>query len=182
MAGRPQSIINNQMAKDCDILIGAFWKRLGTPTGVEASGTVEEVKEFLRLRKPVMLYFSKAPSDLETLDTKQLEALKAFKSEIKVKGLLGEYGTVAELGSKLITQLTIVMREISVGASVDQRAVKRAIETADNQGVGGSTSSKVKGDLSEVFLQFHTPKSFIVQGNVSNFKTDLEQLNGASSL
>ncbi len=56
---RPQGIINNQVVRNCDMLIGAFWTRLGSPTGVEESGTVEEIKWFLKQQKPVMLYYSK---------------------------------------------------------------------------------------------------------------------------
>lgn len=31
MGGRPQAIINEQVVRDCDMLIGAFWTRLGSP-------------------------------------------------------------------------------------------------------------------------------------------------------
>src|ERR1700730_8913339 len=37
---RPQSAINDQLVDRCDILIGMFWTKLGTATGVAASGTV----------------------------------------------------------------------------------------------------------------------------------------------
>jgi len=33
MGDRPQAIINKQVLKNCDLLIAAFWTRLGTPTG-----------------------------------------------------------------------------------------------------------------------------------------------------
>src|SRR3990172_1493833 len=61
MGGRPQEIINKQLVRDCDFLIGTFWTRIGTHTGVAESGTVEEIREFLKAGKPVMLYFSTAP-------------------------------------------------------------------------------------------------------------------------
>ena len=65
MGDRPQGIINNQVVRNCDMLIGAFWTRLGSVTGVEESGTVEEIKFFLKNNRPVMLYYSKAAVDLE---------------------------------------------------------------------------------------------------------------------
>src|SRR5215207_6971628 len=37
---RPQDAINRQLVSECDILLGLFWTRLGTSTGVAASGTV----------------------------------------------------------------------------------------------------------------------------------------------
>jgi Domain of unknown function (DUF4062) len=44
---RPQSAINDQLVDRCDILIGMFWSKLGTATGVAASGTVEEIDRFV---------------------------------------------------------------------------------------------------------------------------------------
>src|SRR4051794_31938327 len=43
LGGRPQALINSRLLQDADLLIGMFWTRLGTPTGVEVSGTVEEI-------------------------------------------------------------------------------------------------------------------------------------------
>jgi hypothetical protein len=40
---RPQAIINRQVVDQADILVGAFWTRLGTPAGRALSGTVEEM-------------------------------------------------------------------------------------------------------------------------------------------
>jgi hypothetical protein len=51
LAGRPQELINDRVLKDCDLLGGIFWTRLGTPTGESASGTVEEIKEHLAAGK-----------------------------------------------------------------------------------------------------------------------------------
>jgi len=35
MGDRPQEIVNRQVVRDCDILIGVFWTRLGSPNGKE---------------------------------------------------------------------------------------------------------------------------------------------------
>lgn len=48
---RVQREINRQFVKDCDILVGMFWTKLGTPTGVADSGTVEEVDLFVEASK-----------------------------------------------------------------------------------------------------------------------------------
>jgi len=32
---RPQEVINRQIVDNCDLLIGVFWTRIGTPTGVQ---------------------------------------------------------------------------------------------------------------------------------------------------
>jgi hypothetical protein len=58
----PQGLINNQIVDDCDILIAAFWSRLGTATPVAPSGTAEEIGRLRERSKNVLLYFSSAPS------------------------------------------------------------------------------------------------------------------------
>src|SRR3989442_1088891 len=55
---RPQEIINQQLVRQCDILVGMFWTKLGSPTGVAESGTVEEIGEIVQRGKPAMLFFS----------------------------------------------------------------------------------------------------------------------------
>lgn len=61
MGDRPQAIINRQLVASCDMLIGAFWTRIGSHTGLAESGTVEEIEQFRAAGKPVMLYFSSQP-------------------------------------------------------------------------------------------------------------------------
>jgi len=62
MSGRPQGIINQRLLKECDLLIAAFWTRIGSPAGVAASGTVEEIEEHLAAGKEAMIYFLKRSS------------------------------------------------------------------------------------------------------------------------
>src|ERR1700722_16239806 len=50
LGGRPQAIINEQLVKDCDMLVGVFWTRIGTNTGVSVSGTAEEIEQFVELK------------------------------------------------------------------------------------------------------------------------------------
>src|SRR5690606_2860971 len=111
---------------DCDMLIGAFWTRLGSPTGIEESGTVEEIKWFLKQQKPVMLYYSKKPVDMDDADLAQVQKLKEFKKTIRDKGIQEQYCSIDELKQKLMRHLTIVMRGISVGTHVAATVVKEA--------------------------------------------------------
>jgi glutamate synthase domain-containing protein 2 len=126
MGKRPQGIINDQVVRECDMLIGAFWTRLGSPTGIEESGTVEEIKWFLENDKPVMLYFSKAEVYLELVDLDQLRKLREFKQSIRNMGIQEEYNSCDDLKHKLSRQLTIVIREMDVSPSIDKRAVEAA--------------------------------------------------------
>ncbi|MCA9458221.1 MAG: hypothetical protein KC587_16265, partial [Nitrospira sp.] len=68
---RPQELINKRILKDCDILVGVFWTRLGTPTGKSLSGTVEEIEEHVAVGKPAMIYFSSKPVELDSVDLDQ---------------------------------------------------------------------------------------------------------------
>jgi hypothetical protein len=170
MNDRAQEVINDQLVRSCDMIIGVFWKRLGSPTGKAKSGTVEEINWFLKNKKPAMLYFSKARVDPDELDIKQWEELKAFKQTLLSKGLLEQYESVSELSQKLTRQITITMRELSVSSFVDNKAVKRAIE---------AEIAPDKERNSELYLEDYTEKSFIIVGNTIDQKEKLKEIGGS---
>ena len=93
---RPQAIINSQLLRDADLLVAVFWTRLGSPTGVAASGTVEEIEEHLGAGKPAMIYFSSAPVRPDSIANEQYTALKAFKDSLRSRGLYSEYESLGE--------------------------------------------------------------------------------------
>ncbi|HAV7786538.1 TPA: DUF4062 domain-containing protein [Escherichia coli] len=106
---RPQELINQRLLVDCDLLIGAFWTRLGSPTGDEASGTVEEIHKHLDAGKPAMIYFSSKPVVLDTVDMGQYDALKAFKQECMQQGLIETFNESTDFKHKLYKQLTLTL-------------------------------------------------------------------------
>ena len=57
--GRPQDIINGQLLERCDLLLALFWTKIGTPTIDDASGTIQEIREFAELKghERVLLFF-----------------------------------------------------------------------------------------------------------------------------
>jgi hypothetical protein len=55
LGDRPQGIINRQLVDVCDVLIGTFWAKLGTPTSEAESGTAEEIERFIKAGKPVLI-------------------------------------------------------------------------------------------------------------------------------
>lgn len=115
MGVRPQEAVNRQLIHRCDLLIGTFWTRLGTNTGKAESGTVEEIQEFLKAGKPVMLYFSSAPVDLDSVDLEQYGKLKEFRKSCRGRGLVEEYRSVDELEAKVRAQLTQWVRSEPAG-------------------------------------------------------------------
>ncbi len=132
MGEPPQALINKQILKDCDLLIGVFWTRIGTATDEYVSGTVEEIEEHIKAGKPVMLYFSAAPVHPDSVDATQYEALKSFKNSCKSRGLLETYGDINEFKAKFYRQLQLKLKQ-------DPYFLKHSAPADD----GGPTESSV---------------------------------------
>ena len=109
LGGRPQKLINERVLKDCDLLVGIFWTRLGTPTGTSESGTVEEIKTHIAEGKPAMVYFSDAPVAPASLNPAQFEALGKFKAWCQQEGLISRYDNVPDFQTKFARELQIQM-------------------------------------------------------------------------
>lgn len=109
---RPQEAINNQLVDDCDLLIGFFWTKIGTPTGKELGGTIEEIKRVSKAGKPVMLYFSKRGKDPSQIDISQLQLLNKFKEEVYSTALVENFNSVVDFRDKLSRQLEMKIREL----------------------------------------------------------------------
>ena len=109
---RPQETINKQIVDDCDLLVGFFWTKIGTPTGEDLSGTIEEIKRVSNAGKPVMLYFSKRGKDPSLIDLEQLQALNKFKDEVYKVALVENYNSIVEFRDKISRQLEMKIREL----------------------------------------------------------------------
>jgi hypothetical protein len=109
---RPQEIINRQVVDQCDLLVGAFWTRIGSPTGLADSGTLEEIERVAKGGKPIMLYFSKANKNPDEIDLEQLKKLREFKSKTLPNALVENYGNHVEFRDKLARQLEIQLRSL----------------------------------------------------------------------
>jgi hypothetical protein len=107
MGGRPQEIINKQVLKNADLLVGIFWTRIGTPTGNAVSGSVEEIEEHIRSGKPSMLYFSNKPVLPDSIDSEQYDAVKKLKKEYQSKGLTDSFESVEDFRSKFQRHLPL---------------------------------------------------------------------------
>ena len=106
LGGRPQELINKRVLKGCDVLIGIFWTRIGTPTGTAASGTVEEINEHVAAGKTAMIYFSAAPVVPDSVDADQYARLKEFRTECsRDRGLIETFDSVSDFRDKLARQL-----------------------------------------------------------------------------
>ncbi|MFZ0513638.1 MAG: hypothetical protein WAM14_18675, partial [Candidatus Nitrosopolaris sp.] len=78
--------------EDCDILIGIFWKRFGTPTSDGKTGTEHEFHKAYEAwkknkRPQIMLYFNQREYSPETSEeTEQHTAVLKFKEKIQKEG------------------------------------------------------------------------------------------------
>lgn len=133
LGARPQDIINREVVDLCDMAIGVFWTRIGTPTGKAEGGTVEEIERVGNKGKIVMLYFSKAKVDLDNIDFEQYNKLKAFKNKTCPNGLVESYIDLVDFRSKLAKQLEIKVRSLA----------SQAKEDGDNQVVNSSPKIEI---------------------------------------
>lgn len=119
LGNRPQAIINEQLVNECDLLVGVFWTRIGTHTGVAVSGTAEEIEQFVALKKPVMLYFSQSPIDPEKIEIDQFTVLRSFKEKMRLVGLTESYSGIPDFRQKFSRQLAINLNSILAQAATD---------------------------------------------------------------
>ena len=111
----PQGVLNRHLVDTCDILIAFFWTRLGIPTGKSESSTVEEIEEFRKAEKPVLLYFSSVPVVLENADGGQYRKLLDFKEDCQREGLVSSYGSINELREQLPRHITSTINYLKTG-------------------------------------------------------------------
>jgi hypothetical protein len=188
VGGSPQSLLNDQIVDDTDIVIAVFWTRLGTPTENAQSGSVEEIRRKASQGAPVMLYFSGQPANPLTVDPDQLGALQEFKAEMEKTALLGVFQTGQEL-------LHIVQRDITrtitkLQPPQDDGRPQQAPEmpqsgnaVPETQRILDSYKNQLRGTLIRRQAQFEgaTPDfdSEAVRYALTQYSSDLTQLVGA---
>lgn len=101
-----QEYINEELLDNCDILIGIFWSRIGSPTKHFESGTIEEITRHLNERKLAMLYFStkEIPSDA---DLDQVKKVRSLKKKYEKSSLYAEFSNEYQLESNLYNHIQI---------------------------------------------------------------------------
>lgn len=90
----PQGLIDPILRiDDCDLLIGIFWKRFGTPTKSAGSGAEHEFltayEAWKKTKRPqIMMYFKEAPYSPKTREElKQWGKVLNFKAKFPAEGL-----------------------------------------------------------------------------------------------
>lgn len=144
---KPQEAINQQLVATSDILVGLFWTRLGTSTGVAESGTVEEIEKFIADEKPAMLYFSNRPIDPNRINIRQHKKLRRFQGEACKKALIGNFHDLNELRAILLRDLIRLVRDL------------RLKSKPKPEGEDDSKVVALQRQVEELALRFHRMQS-----------------------
>jgi len=116
MGAHPQHLLNERLIRKSDLLVAILWSKLGTPTPTASSGTVEEIREFIRLKGPqrAMLYFCRRDLPYDT-DPAEMVKLRDFKAQMRTQGIYHEYTTQEEFERDLYQHLGIKVDEFVTG-------------------------------------------------------------------
>jgi hypothetical protein len=171
MGDRAQAIINKQILAGCDLLVATFWTRLGSPTGVAPSGTVEEIEEHIALGKPALIYFSSAPVRLDSVDAVQYEALTQFKRSCRSRGLVEEYDDLASFRAKFSRHLAQTVIRL-LGQGIAQPSVLLPEVAQPEMSPEANELLISATDSSDgVVMQINTLEGLYVQANNRNHVT-----------
>jgi formylglycine-generating enzyme required for sulfatase activity len=131
----PQGLIDPVLnIRNCDILLGIFWKRFGTPTKDALSGTEYEFKMALESWKEsgkpqIMMYFKDAEPQLKTAaEHQQYAMVLRFKEEFPKQGLYWPFENELDFERKARSHLThYILRHIdpSKDKPVAAKSIKR---------------------------------------------------------
>ncbi|MFN0087536.1 MAG: hypothetical protein ACKVX9_19255 [Blastocatellia bacterium] len=111
----PQGLVDEALAiDDCEIMVGIFWKRFGTPTKDAGSGTEHELlraydgwKRSQGKRPHIMVYFKTEPYSPKSKDeTDQWGKVLEFKQRFSTESLFWDFQTTAEFEQLFRDHLT----------------------------------------------------------------------------
>ena len=109
----PQGLIDKRLKiEDCDIFIGIFWKRFGTPTKKGQSGTEHEFRKahesWTKKNNPhIMFYFNQMPhTPQSSSEAEQALQVLQFKEEFSAEGFWHDYNGEREFERDVHRHLT----------------------------------------------------------------------------
>jgi hypothetical protein len=110
----PQAMIDSVLRiDDCDLLIGIFWKRFGTPVMRAGSGTEHEIRQAYKNWKKhgnpqILIYFNeKRFEPVSKAEKDQWNRLQKFKERFPVEGLWWKYKGARQLTNLIRKHLTL---------------------------------------------------------------------------
>ena len=157
--GRPQEVINRDIVDDSDIIVGIFWTRFGSPTGVAESGTEEEIRRAIKANRKVLIYFSVRPTTAAVL-ADQIARIEQFKREFESRGVYWQYGSLETFRADLRRHLAAYLNEWSPKASVKDKSASRTISQVGNKNV-----AQIWENVSIGNATFKMPKKSLPKGH-----------------
>ena len=137
----PQGLIDAILRiEDCDIFIGIFWKRFGTPVHDAKSGTAHEFQRayeaWQQQRRPhIMMYFNQTPYTPQTsAEAEQWRETLVFREGFPKEGLWWPYQGEAEFARLVRRHLTQFIRQ-------ERRQPSDPTSPSDQSGPGASDST-----------------------------------------
>lgn len=141
-AGRAQELIIEQIG-EYDIFVGILWKRLGTPTGTHASGTLEEFEtawaQFQDRGRPYMcMYFNRAASapPQTVSDAEQLLGVVRFRERLAPIVFAHEYDSAAFFADTIRPHLAQIVGRV---------LLKDAQPVKDTESGWASAAARISG-------------------------------------
>jgi hypothetical protein len=115
----PQGLIDSVMRPgDCDVLLGIFWKRFGTPVTDALSGTEHEIRLAHEAwkstgRPQLMIYFKQEPYTPQSrAEIEQWGRVLHFRETFPKEGLWWAYSTAAEFQNLVRRHLSNLLRTL----------------------------------------------------------------------
>lgn len=112
----PQGLIDPILRiEECDIFVGIFWKRFGTPVKGATSGTQHEFTKAYECWKKqgsphIMFYFSKQPhTPSSSEENVQWNEVTTFQKNFPAEGLWWSYGNILEFERQVRNHLTMYL-------------------------------------------------------------------------
>jgi hypothetical protein len=116
--GGPQALIDPILdIEDCDLLIGIFWSRMGTPIPSGETGTEHEFQtaytSWTKKQRPdILVYFcERTPQPQSADDQFQIERVQRFKTNFPRSGFSWKYTEVQDFKTLVARHLRIYLQD-----------------------------------------------------------------------
>ena len=139
LSRRPQETLNFQIIDEADIVVAVFKNRIGSPTGLYDSGTVEEIKRAVFQEKRVMVYFSSMETNAG-IDINQKSKLENFKNRLFSMGLCDTFSSHEEFRNKIFQHLLNIINISTKSEQKKNKSKKNAATRIQQQQKGGNSN------------------------------------------
>jgi len=139
--GYAQDVINNQINDEYDVFIAIFWSKIGSPTQIAESGTIEEFervyKRYTENKSSVdiMVYFKDQAIPPSKMDFDQLQKIQKLKERLGEKGgLYWTFDSTEDFESLLRGHLSKIAQKWSSKSLINlTQEPENTSETGENE-------------------------------------------------